>query len=83
MITVIVDVVSLRRTYVRLRCFLQANLAWRGALPVPVACALRVDEASLRQDSRHVHEGPRPPLHRAAHIHVQHLGREMSADWPL
>jgi hypothetical protein len=59
-----------RCTYVRLRCCMQASLAWRGVLPLSVACAPPVDEASLWQDPRHVHEGPRPPLHRVAHIPV-------------
>jgi hypothetical protein len=59
-----------RRTYVRLRCCMQASLAWRGTLPLSMACAPCVDEASLRQDPRHVHKGPRPPLHRAAHVPV-------------
>jgi hypothetical protein len=46
---------------------------------MPVACSARVDEASVRQGPRHVHEGAHLPLRGAAYVPVKHSGRKMSS----
>jgi hypothetical protein len=46
---------------------------------MPVACPAHMDEASVRQGPRHVHEGACPPLRGAAYVPIKHSERKMSS----